>query len=740
MKKVSIDRRQFIKVSSLSGTALTIGFLFPGLKSLAALSQKECEFFQPNAFLRIDKSGQVTVYFARQEMGQGVNTSLPMIIAEELEADFKNIKVEIVEFGTFPLGEVSFGNPHDTGGSQSIPQSWDLLRKAGATAKAMLIAAAAKEWGIKPEQCAADKGTVVNTINMATMSYGSLVCKAAEMPVPAQVTLKNIKDFKLIGKEQRKTNLKDTLTGKVKFGMDLVVPGMVFAVVERCPVMGGKLISVDDAAAKKVPGVIKVVSYEGTGAPMNVYAGVAVIATNTWAAMKGRKLLKIKWDEGLSNKDNSVDLYKRFAAKAKGKPERQVFKRADAPSAVIPATNSISATYYGPLLAHAAIEPVNCIAEMKENKCELWGGFQLPDWSVNTIATDCNIPKKDIKVNLSLIGGGFGRRLRCDFAIEAIKIARQIDKPVKLIWERADDLKFEGYRPANYHRLKAGWDVKGQLTSWDHHVLSTPIATVTWPDEKKVSENGGGADADFWYDVPNINTGYTKEKFNINRSWLRGVENAANVFAIEGFIDEIAKKLKKDPLAFRLSLLEGAAGPDNRDWNKYRQRVAGTLKLAADKIGWASARKKNHFIGLACHAYPSTSAYASHAVEIELLGPKKFKITKVVAAIDCGLVINPDGLKNQMEGGVAFGLGQVLKDEITVKNSRVEQDNFRTYPLLRFNEMPPVEVYWVENTETPGGVGEVGVSTVGPALCNALAAAGYRPRIQPIKNEGYVWE
>lgn len=739
MKKVKIDRRQFIKLSSMTGTALTIGVFFPGLKSLAQVNGKDCEHFQPNAFLRIDKKGLVTIFFARQEMGQGVNTSLPMLVAEELEADFRNIKVEIVEFGTFPLGTADFGNPHDTGGSQSTPESWTLMRKAGATAKAMLIAAAAKEWGIKPEQCAADKGTVVNTVTMATMNYGDLVCKAAEMPVPKEVVLKNIKDFKLIGKEQRKTNLKDILTGKVKFGMDVKVPGMVYAVVERCPVMGGKLISVDDAAALKVPGVIKVVSYEGTGAPMNVHAGVAVIANNTWAAIKARKLLKIKWDEGSHNNDNSVDLFKRFAAKAKGKPEKQVYKKGESNTSILTA-NTITATYSGPLLAHAAIEPVNCIAEMKDGRCEIWGGFQLPDWSVNTIAKDCNISQKDIKVNLSLIGGGFGRRLRCDFAIEAIKIAKQIDKPVKLIWEREDDLRFEAYRPANYHYMKAGWNTIGDVLNWEHHVLSTPIATVTWPDEKEVSENGGGANDEFWYDIPNINTGYSKESFNINRSWLRGVENATNVFAIEGFIDEIAKKMKKDPLALRLSLLEtGGPGPGKRDWSKYRQRVAGTLKLAAEKIGWATPRKKNHFIGLACHAYPGTNAYASHAIEIELLGPKKFKIKKVVATIDCGLVINPDGLKSQMEGGIAFGLGQVLKDEITVKNSRVEQDNFRTYPLLRFNEMPPVEVYWVQSTETPGGVGEVGVATVAPALCNALAAAGFRPRVQPIKNEGFVW-
>lgn len=425
-------------------------------------------------------------------MGQGVNTSLPMIIAEELEADWKNVKVEMVEHGAFPLAKALFGeSPHDTGGSQSVPGSWDVLRKAGAAAKAMLIAAAAQQWGIKPEQCAADQGMVLNTVNMATLNYGQLVCVAAKMPVPTEVTLKNVKDFKLIGKEQKKKNQKDIITGKAKFGIDVKVPGMVYASVERCPVLGGSLLSVDDAAARKVPGFIKTVSYAGTGSPMNVYAGVAVVATNMWAAMKARKLLKIKWNEGTKNKDNTVDLFKTFAIKANEKSVTDVFKR-EATAGIKPVpVNIISATYSGPFLAHGAVEPVNCIAEVKADKCEIWGGFQLPDWSVNTIATDCGIKKENIKLNLALIGGGFGRRLRCDFAIEAIKIVQQIDKPVQVIWNRTDDLRFEAYMPANYHKLQAGWDEKDNLIYWDHHVLSTPIATITWPGGKNVSENGG---------------------------------------------------------------------------------------------------------------------------------------------------------------------------------------------------------------------------------------------------------
>src|SRR5688572_3600935 len=454
MQRVKINRRKFIRISSLTGSGLMLGFLLP---ALSAKEEKtfDCECFQPNAYLRIDKKGIVTVFVARQEMGQGVNTSLPMIVAEELDADWKDVKVEIIEHGTFPLAKETFGeSPHDTGGSQSIPGSWNVLRQAGAAAKTMLISAAAIQWGIKPEQCAADKGTVVNTINMATLGYGDLVCKAAELPVPKEVKLKDAKDYKLIGKEQRKTNQKDIITGKAKFGIDIKVPGMVYASIERCPVMGGSLISVDDSAAKKIPGFIKTVSYAGTGAPMNVYAGVAVIASNIWAAMEARKLLKIQWNEGVKNKDNTIALFKTFAAKAKEKPKVEVIKKEDAPALKALPANTLSAVYSGPFLAHGAIEPVNCIAEIKGDKCEIWGGFQLPDWSVNTIAKDCDLKKENIKLNLTLIGGGFGRRLRCDFAIEAVKIAREIDKPVQVIWNRADDLRFEAYRPANYHKLQ----------------------------------------------------------------------------------------------------------------------------------------------------------------------------------------------------------------------------------------------------------------------------------------------
>jgi isoquinoline 1-oxidoreductase beta subunit len=733
MKKVKIDRRHFIKISSMASGSLAIGFMVPGLPSLT--SPFDCEFFQPNAFLKIDKQGKVTVLVAKQESGQGVDTALPMIVAEELDVDFKDVKSEIAPFGTLKEGE------HDTGGSQSILDMYTKLRKAGAVAKAMLISAAAKVWNVKESSCAADNGEVVNTTSMKRIKYGELVCQAAALPVPTEVTLKSPKDFKLIGKSEKRSNLKDILTGKAKYGLDLKVDGMVYAAVERCPVLDGTLVSFDGAAAMKVPGVLKVVSYKGTGVPMHVRAGVAVIATNTWAAMKARKLLNVTWDEGKKNNDSTQELYKTFQAKAKTKPQIDVYNKGDVTK--FAGQNEITANYAEPFLAHATMEPINFIASVTGDKCEVWGGLQLPDWAVNTIVRDCGIKKENIKVNLSLMGGAFGRRLHFDFAIEAVKIAQQIDKPVQVVWDRTDDIRFEPYRPANYHALKANTDSKGNVVAWQHHVLGTPVSFMTdGPDPKNAPEMDG-ADRGFVYDVPNVYTGYTPVDFNINRGWLRSVDICVNTFPVESFIDEIAQKLKKDPLQFRLSMLENRpdfkTGDSPGSLVQSPSRVAGVLKMVADKIGWKEERKPNHYIGLATHSFIFAKSYAAHAIEIELIEPKKFRITRVVAAIDCGIVVNPDGLLNQMEGGLAFALTQALKGEITVTNSRVVEDGFFSYELLRFDEMPPVEVYMIDSKEEPGGVGEVGLPTVAPALCNALAAAGNRPRTLPIRNEGFKW-
>ncbi len=734
MKKTSIDRRRFIKLGSLASGGLVIGFSLPG-QSLFTQTPFDCEYFQPSAYLRIDKKGKVTIFVAKQESGQGVDTALPMILAEELDVDLRDVNVEIAPYGTLKEGE------HDTGGSQSVMQMYDVLRKAGATAKAMIISAAAKHWGVKPEICAADNGTVVNTANMARLNYGDLVCDAAALPVPAEVGLKSPKDFKLIGKTEKRTGLKNILTGKTKYGLDTKVPGMVYAAVLRCPVQDGKLISFDDSALKDMKDVLKVVSYKGTAAPMHVRDGVAVIATNSWTALKARDLVRVQWDITVGKGVNTDSLFKALEERTKSKPQIQVFDKGNVDKAQ---GETFTAQYSEPFLAHATIEPMNCIAAVNGDKVELWGGFQLPDWAVNTIIKEFGYKKENVKLNLTLMGGGFGRRLHFEPALEVVKIAQQFDKPVQVIWDRVDDTRFDAFRPASVHKLEAKLDKNGKLLAWQHHIAGPSISIMTeGPDTKNLAENLGGADKDFWYDVPNVRTGFSSVNFNINRGWLRAVEICVNTFAVESFIDEIALHLKKDPLAYRLSLLEGRPAFDVRQYGtivkQEPQRIAGVLKLAAEKIGWTDKREPNHFVGIATHSFIFARAYAAHAIEIEVTGDKKFRIKKIVGAIDCGLVINPDGLRNQMEGAIVFGLSQVLKGEITVQDGKVAEDGFYSYELLRFDEMPPVEIYTVDSKEEPGGVGEVGLPTVSPALCNALAAAGMRPRNLPIRKDGYSW-
>ncbi len=735
--KQSVNRRHFLKLSSFTGGGLMLGLVLPEWAK-ATGSAADCESFKPSAYLCINKDNTVIVYVAKQEIGQGVNTSLPMLVAEELECDLKSIKVEIAPYGSLGQGA------HDTGGSQSVMGLFDPMRKAGATARTMLIAAAAKRWNTGVEVCTAEKGKVVNNKTGASLSFGELVCDAAKEDVPKEVLLKNVKDFKVIGKGQKKNNLKDILTGKVQYGIDVKVPGMVYAAVARCPVMGGKLVSVDDSEALKIPGVVKVLRYEGTGAPMHVRAGVAVVATNSWAALRARKALKIVWDEAKGKGVNTAQLEKDMAARAKQKPAEAIPVKGNAADTIIAGPNSMVAEYSAPFVAHATLEPVNFTAQVKDGKCELWGGLQLPDWTVGLVAQELQIKSSDIKVNLTLSGGGFGRRLHSDFALEAVKLAKQLDHPVKVIWDRTDDIRFDVFRPANHHRLAAKWDAQGRITHWQHHVLTTSITRVQRPDAKQLSENLGGASQDFWYDIPNVYAGYSNVDFSINRGWVRGVEFVVNVFPLESFVDEVARKLKKDPLQYRLSMLEGRKPFEakfNDNWKETidPERMAGVLKLAADKIGWHKPAAKNIYRGIACHCYTTAKAYAAHAVEIEIKGPKQFIIKKVVATIDCGLVIDPDGLKNQMEGGTVFALSQALKSEIHIQDGKVVEDEFFNYGVLRYNEMPAIEVHVVPSEASPGGAGEVGLPTLAPALCNALAAAGNRPRRLPLQKDGYSW-
>ncbi len=739
-----INRRNFIKLGSAAGGALLVGYLLPGVgcnnnrKSESVAGDP----LQPSAYLKIEPSGDVTIYFARQEMGKGVNTSLPMIVAEELDADWSKVKTAIMPYHKdfVRLNDPKPGEYYSTGGSQSVITDWDEMRKVGAIAKVMLVNAAADKWKIPAEQCSTANGTVTNKNNKASLSYGELVGDAIKLPVPKEVKLKDFKEFTLIGKAVPRKNLQTIIAGKAKYGIDAKVTDMVYAVVERCPVLGGKVKSVDNSACGQVNGFLKTVQFEGTGVPMHLHAGVAVLATNIWSAMKARNVLKVVWDEGDKNQESTEELFRKFESRSRQKPAKEIYTKGDASKANNPGGNMLESSYTAPFLAHGTMEPMNMVASVKKDSCELWGTSQWPEWAARELAKELSIDEKNVKINLTYIGGGFGRRLYHDYMIEAVKIAKQHDTPVKVIWDRVDDIRNDAYRPANYHRMKASWSNEGKLLTWQHHVLSTSVnVMIEGPETKNPAEILGGASSDFWYDIPNVHTGYSNVDFNLQRGWLRAVEICMNVFPVESFIDELAGKMKKDPLQLRLDLLSTMPKRNDPTLQQDPARIAAVLKLAAEKIGYHNPRQANHYIGIATHAFAFCPSYAAHAIEIEMLAPKKFRIIKVIAAVDCGIVINPDGLKSQIEGGLAFALSQALKGEITVKDSRVEQSSFFDYNPLRYNEMPDMEVCYIESNESPGGIGEVGMPTVAPALCNALAAAGHRPYGLPVKKYGFEW-
>ncbi|ULQ54724.1 xanthine dehydrogenase family protein molybdopterin-binding subunit [Flavihumibacter fluvii] len=738
-----LHRRHFIKLSSAAGGSLILGMMLPmACKTGTKVEVAACDPLQPMPYLKIESTGDITIYFARAEMGQGVNTSLPMILAEELDADWAKVKTDLLPYGVTieRADKPAFGGYYTTGGSQSVLTDWNEMRRVGATAKAMLVSAAAKKWNIAESDCSTANSVVTNTKSKETLTYAELVCDAIKLPVPKDVKLKEAKDFTLIGKPAPRKNLGNMITGKTKYGIDVKVDGMVYAVVERCPVLQGKVKSFDDSACKNISGYLKAIQFDGAGAPMHIHSGVAILATSIWSAMKARKLLKVEWDEAGHGNESTDELFKTFESRSKNKPAIEVFKKGDPAKVKATAVNTLESAFAAPFLAHGTMEPINVIAQVQNGKAEFWCGNQFPEFAPPTLATELGIDPKNIQINLAYIGGGFGRRLFFDYMLEAAKIARQYDKPVKVIWDRVDDIRNDAFRPANYHRMKASWDDTGKLLSWQHHYVGSSInLMLEGPDAKVIGDMNGGATADFWYDIPNVKTGFTHVDFNLQRGWLRAVEININVFPVESFIDELAVKLKKDPVQFRLDLLSTMPKRMTEYPFQDPQRIAGVLKLVADKIGYAQPLQPNHYIGVATHHFSFCPTYVAHAIEIEMLAPKKFRIVKVVAAVDCGIVVNPDGLLNQMQGALAFALTQALKGEITIKNGRVEQDSFFNYELLRYPEMPPIDVHVVQSAEPCGGIGEVGMPTVAPALCNALAAAGQRPYRLPLKKDGYEW-
>lgn len=699
----NLTRRDFIKVTSAAGAGLVIGFALPAVRELEAMGAEPAEPFTPNAWLSIDTKGIVTITVSKSEMGQGVRTSLPMIMAEELEADWASIRVQPA------LADKKYGSM-GTGGSSSVRSNWDPLRKAGATAREMLIAAAAAQWNVQPETCKAESGTVTHKPSGKTSGYGELAARAATMKPPASVQLKEPHDFRIIGKPVHRVDSPEKVNGKGLFGIDVSVPGMLVGVVARCPVFGGKVASFDATKAKTIAGVKQVAEIE---------SGVLVLAETTWDAMRGRDALVIHWNEG-PHADLSSAKIAQMLKEASAKPGAIARKEGDPLAAIEGAKKRLDALYEVPFLAHATMEPMNCVADVRKDRCEIWAPTQSPQGAQNEAAHITGLPQESITVHTTLLGGGFGRRASTDFIEDAVRASQVAGAPVKVVWSREDDMHHDFYRPISNHHMRAGFDAGGKLVAWMHHLVAPSISEQRQPGAVKegLDHSALSGAEQVPYAAPNIQVDYVMANTPVPIGAWRSVYASQNAFANECFVDELAALAKKDPVEFRRELLGGSP------------RLKGVLELAAEKGGWGKPLPAGHYRGVACHA--SFGSFVAHVVDVSVSN-RIVRVHSVVSAIDCGIVINPDTVRAQMESAIVFGLTAALKGEITIDKGRTVQDNFDDYQLMTIEETPSIEIHIVESTEGPGGIGEPGVPPIAPAVANAVSAAtGKRIRKLPI--------
>jgi len=702
-----ISRRQFLVGGAVIGTGLVIGVYLPYREKHSGVQHD----FAPNSYLHIAPDGRVTVVVPRSEMGQGVLTALPMILAEELDADWSQIAIQQAGASTL------FGD-QSTGGSASVRTTWDPMRQAGAAAREMLMAAAAQEWGVPAGDCTTDKGFVVHAGLNHRAGYGELAERAAKLPVPKEPKLKDSSQYKLIGKPAPRLDTPSKTNGTAEFGIDFRIAGMKYAFLARCPVIGGKMASFDDSETRKVAGVVNAVKLGDSA--------VAVAADSVFAAMQGRKALKVTWDDG-PNKDLNTAAV--FNALHKAANDKAVSLQSAGDTQSV-SGRRIEAEYELPMLAHAPMEPENCFAHFLGSKCEIWVPSQVPQDVRDSVATAVGLKPEEVHVNLTLLGGGFGRRLEHDYAVEAALASKAINAPVKVIWTREDDMRSSVYRPPSLHRLSAVLDSHGVPAAYTHRLISPTISG------QKGQPGEGGIDPDlkdeaaFLYLVPNLSVDYISPACPVPLGWLRSVYAAQVAFANESFLDELAHAAGKDPLQYRLQLLTEDKEIAYFDTKWHTGRLKGVLNLVAEKSGWSNPLPSGRFRGIAAHGCFGT--YAAEVVEITMQNGDPH-VEHVVVAVDCGQVINPNILEQQLQSAVIFGLSAALRGQITIEHGQIQQTNFDNYPILRNNEVPVIEGYFVESHEPPTGIGEPPVPPLAPALCNAIfAATGKRIRKLPI--------
>ena len=707
-----LDRRRFLQVSATvaGGIAIrvTLGGPAPPHRSAQISNSPASTPAVLNAYVRIEPDGGVLLIMPKVEMGQGTFTALPMLLAEELEVDLARIRVEHA-----PPAPDIYGVQGDqsTGGSTSIRDCWVPLRKAGAAARIMLISAAAVGWGVPVSTCRAERAEVIHDASGRRASYGSLARAAASQPVPADPPLKSEQDFRLIGRATPRRDTPDKTSGRAVFGIDVQVPGMRVAMIALSPVEGGSVVEpLGVEAAMAVPGVRQVV---------NERDAVAVVADDTWGALRGLKALNLRWNDGPHGAVQQAGLVAQLdeAVKRPG----AVAKRVGKPdSTIVQSVSRVDAIYHQPFLAHATMEPMNCTVDWRKEQCEIWVGTQAPDRAVAKLAA-LGLKPGQIRINNQLIGGGFGRRLEVDGIVLAARIARHVEGPVKVLWTREQDVQHDKYRPYYVDRISAGLDAKGWPTAWLHTIAGSSVS-AGWsgePNKNGVDDDAVEAAADPVYALENIEVRYVQqEPPGVPTSWWRGVGPTRSVFVVESFIDELAAAAKRDPVAYRSALLKSP-------------RMRAVLELAAARSRWGSALPAGHGRGVAVqYAFGS---YLAQIVEVSVAAGDQVRVHKVVCALDCGQMVNPDIVRAQLEGGVMFGLSAALWSEVIVANGRVRQSNFHDYRAMRLPEAPEVEVHLMSNHEKPGGVGETGTACAAAALCNAIyAASGRRVRTLPV--------
>jgi isoquinoline 1-oxidoreductase beta subunit len=733
----SLSRRTILK-AVVAGGGLMLGLrLHP---TIAAQANADDEVFAPNAFVRISREGKVTMIMPQVEMGQGTYTSMPMLIAEELEVDLGQVGLEPA-----PPDDRLYKNPligfEVTGGSTSVRAMWEPLRRAGAAARIMLITAAAHKWKVDPASCHAQKGEVIHVPTGRREPYGALVDIAATLPVPTNVPLKKPSEFELIGKPVKRLDSPIKVWGEARFGIDATVPGMLIVTVAACPVPGGKLKGVDDSAAKKVDGVRQIVRLDDA---------VAVVGDHMWAAKQGLAALNIEWDEGGNAKLSTADIVRQMAG-ASQQPGLQARKHGDIARAMAGAATKIEAVYQMPFLAHATMEPMSCTVQVRPDGCDVWVGNQVVSRAQAAAAEATGLPREKVRVWNQLLGGGFGRRLEVDYIDQAARIAKQVAAPVKVVWTREEDIQHDIVRPYYYDRLSAGLDQKGMPVAWTHRITASSVMARWYPPGLK---NGldpdavDGAATDFPYVIPNMLVDYVRHEIpGIATGWWRGVGATHNVFMVESFIDELAAAAKRDPLEYRRALLgklppprAGMAGPGAAaevPWEgsgPQPARLTRVLDLAAQKSGWGGALPPGSGRGVSLQYAFGT--YLSQIAQVKVSREGEVRVERVVCAVDCGIQVNPNTIKAQLSGGIIFGLSAALFNEITFENGRVQQSNFNDYRMLRIDEAPVIDIYLVESKQPPGGIGEPGTVGAAPALTNAIfAATGKRIRKLPVKDQ-----